>query len=213
MDHTLLVSLKSGNLKDLRRLIVFYHAEPHLLQLNDINHATPIHLAVKNGDIKLLEYILQLFKGKRIDERERSSCGGFTALHYACLMASVDMIRALLLSNADINAKSSGFTQDTPLILCCKKGLLKSAEELIRFNANVHLKDGFGYTAAFWCRRYHREDYISKLGLGAPLLPTFSEFLDNYKARNNGVFQVPKPKLKKSKKGDKSGVKKSKKGK
>ena len=213
MDQALLVCLKNGNLQDLRRLVVFYHAEPHLLQLNDINQATPIHLAVKSGDLKMLEYILQLLKGKRIDERERSSCGGLTALHHACLMANVNMIRVLLLSNADVNAKSSGYTQDTPLILCCKKGLFKSAEELIRFQANTQCKDGFGYTAAFWCRRYHREDYIIRLGLGPPLLPTFTDFLDNYKARNNGVFQISKPKKNKPKKGEKGGAKASKKSK
>ena len=213
MDQTLLVSLKSGNLQDLRRLIAFYHAESHLLQLYDINDASPIHLAVRSGNIKLLDYILHVFKGNRIDERERSACGGFTALHYACLMDRIDMIRALLLSHADVNVKSSGFTEDTPLILCCKKGLLRSAEELIRFNANVQVKDGFGYTAAIWCRRYNREEFITKLGLGAPRLPTFSDFLDSCKARNNGIYHIPKPKKKKSKKGEKTGAKKSKKGK
>ena len=208
MDQTLLVAIKDGNLHTLRRLVAFYHVGSRLMHLKDTDNGTPIHLAIKNGDFPMLEYLLLIMRGHRINDRERACCGGFTALHYACLANRIDLIRALVLFNADLNVKSSGLTEETPLILCCKKGLLKAAAELVHLGANVHTKDGFGYTAAVWCRRYNREGFIVKLGLGPPTLPSFTEFVDLHKARNNGVFQIPKVKQKQSKKSKKTGASK-----
>lgn len=71
---------------------------------------------------------------------------GWTALHYAAVGGSAEIVRILLEHHADIDAKAPGDL--TPLMLAAREGQEAAAQLLLEAGANATLKSGEGLTAA-----------------------------------------------------------------
>ena len=213
IQRVLLHSIRDNNYHELMRMVELHHCSQHLLEAFDINQGTAIHAATKTGNLSMLKYILSIAQRNLVvwvNLLEIRSVGGYSALHYACLQDRTDIVELLIQSGADPNLPSNGIVSETPLILCCKKGCLRSALVLINSGADIRKTDSYGNSPAFWCRKYGHDDIIEKLGLGSPLVPAFEFFLEVLKTRNNGMYQLPKvkPKKKKGGKDDKKNKKK-----
>ncbi len=85
-----------------------------------------------------------------INALELRVVGGYAAIHYACLNNSIPMLELLLQNGADVNIKCLSIIGESPLHLCCQKGLIDCAKVLMRHGASLDITDNFKNNAAFW---------------------------------------------------------------
>lgn len=202
-DDRLVRALKDADLTGLRRLVELEDCAGSLVLLADSAPCPAVALACKSGNPELLQYVLKTVRSAGIDAAESKALGGFAALHFACLMNRPDLVRLLVKSGANINLRSKGLSGETPLILCCKKGLLECAKVLVELDVDRNSVDNFQHNASFWCRQYNRDQYIAILEL-SPFKPlSFDNFLEGARSRQAklpAVIIAPKAKPKKAKK-------------
>ena len=107
---------------------------PQVLNLLVADGASPLHVAVRNGDCQMVEFILGFYNEYRckvtpnldIDKKTRTDQ---TALHIACLEGHLSIAKVLLHHGARIDAETqSGMTA---VLMCIKKHqLLKYLPQL-----------------------------------------------------------------------------------
>jgi hypothetical protein len=73
--------------------------------LESHNDCTALHLAASKGHFKVVETLLAYSSGRQVIECKDSH--GFTALHFACQYGQRECVRILLLSGADLSAKTN----------------------------------------------------------------------------------------------------------
>merc|ERR1712062_378931 len=108
----------------------------------------PVHQVARNGDVKLMEFILKTSFDMNAKDR-----WGWTALHYACAYGQTE-IAQLIVKNSkefdiDLNAKSNGGS--TAWHLACKYGKTETAQLIIQnsenFGIDLNAKNNRGETA------------------------------------------------------------------
>ena len=157
-----------------KRTSVEYHVT-HGANLNAQGKkgASPLHLAVKYGDVGLIEYLIS--HGSNLEIRDKK---GFTPLHLACKYGDMSIIQCLLEKGASPQNKDKrkGFTPlhqaakygdielvqclinhgakidersncgMTPLYVAAMNGFFDIVKFLIEAGANIHIPDDFGLT-------------------------------------------------------------------
>jgi ankyrin repeat protein len=121
------------------------------LQIINKNGETPQVLANKHGHTDSALLIAEtLGIDKMID------CYGNTAVHYAAVFGKIEILKALLRKDKNINLTAPNNNQETPLMLACKYGhvdvalfltdLLKNNNKVDKVSKPVHYAAKFGHT-------------------------------------------------------------------
>ncbi|MDG1436510.1 MAG: ankyrin repeat domain-containing protein [Rickettsiaceae bacterium] len=118
----LMVAIVVGNV-EIASLLLEHGANPN--ECNDYGD-TPLIIAAQEHNIEMLELLLQ---NKRTDVNQASRVDKETALALAVEKRDIDVVKMLLLYDADVNqAMDNG---DTPFILAVKAGDVPFVEEMI----------------------------------------------------------------------------------
>lgn len=110
---------------------------------NDVEHI--LHLAVRNGDIKLVRQLLINGADRYINTIYQY---GRTLLYEACRNGSITMVKLLLTING-IDPNIANTYGETPLHRAVKSGHLEIIAELLTI-ANPNIVDNEGQTPLFW---------------------------------------------------------------
>ncbi|XP_044738611.1 ankyrin-1-like isoform X4 [Chrysoperla carnea] len=103
---------------------------------------TPLHFAVKNGDIEIIKMLL--VRGANINAQ---NIFGVTPLHEAIENNDQEIIELLLKHEADVNVKNR--YGRTPLYDAIKNNRLGITELLLKHEADVNVKNWFGQTPLY----------------------------------------------------------------
>ena len=205
-NAALMHTVANSNTNCLTRLVAHYNYES-TLQTKDGNGSTPLHIAVKKNDEKIVKLLLS-YKRIDINSLEHTTVGGYSAVHHCCLLGYHELLTHLLNEGADVNLKCDSTNGETALQLCCKLGRLQCAQKLIQAGASIDARDNFGNNASFWAHKYRQDAMIRELNLPPVKSATADEFVALLLKRNPN-FALPTIKVKAKKgKGDKKGKKK-----
>jgi ankyrin repeat protein len=103
----------------------------------------PLIDVVKKGDVEIFES--HLSGDSRINAKDRQ---GYTALHYAAMRNNKSFA---VLIEKKANPKEISNDGKRPLHLAARYGNEETAKLLIRNEAEIDAKDGWGRTAFVWC--------------------------------------------------------------
>jgi ankyrin repeat protein len=117
------------------------------------NGDTALMIAAFNGDTKAALELID--KGAEINRP------GWTALHYACAVGNLAVIRKLIENSAYIDAESPNKT--TPLMMAARGGHLSSVQFLIDEGADVTAKNELGLNAIDFAKSQNHIAIISLL--------------------------------------------------
>jgi len=118
----------------------------------------------KNGDtaIMLAAYLEQKETVQRlIDAGAQVNQAGWTALHYAAVVGSLDIVEMLIARFAYIDAETPNKT--TPLMLAARRGEMNVVKYLIAEGADISLKNMLGWTAYDFAVESERRDIATLL--------------------------------------------------
>ncbi len=152
-------------------------------------HNTLLHIASKNGNYKIVEYLLPLFKNINImnDNKETplllasrnnhekivelllnngadtNICNSSenTPLIEASYNNNEKIVKLLIDKKANINHKN--YTKDSPLIIFSKNGNQKMVKLLLDYKANVNIKDGDENTPLIIASQNENEEIVKLL--------------------------------------------------
>ena len=132
------VVCQRGDISLVRTLACKHKAD---LNVQDHFHDTPLHVAILNSE---LEVALILINELGCDPNIRGSLGGSSALHIACQMGNVSLVRAL--PKANIHAPND--LGNTPLHMAALSGEEKIVSCLIsEFGCDPNVKGALGCSA------------------------------------------------------------------
>jgi ankyrin repeat protein len=127
-----------------------YHGQrellKHFLEGADVNtkddqHLTPLHLAVQEGHLPVVNQLLIANA-----EVNAPDMGGSTPLYFAALNGHLEVVERLLRARADLEA-CAGQDSWPPLFIAASKGHLIVAKRLIDEGANVRYRSKTGISA------------------------------------------------------------------
>lgn len=166
----------------------------------DLTGNTLLHVAARNGNLKLLEGLLKnkanpnarnhvgdsplmlaAFNGKLegVDALLKGGAklnhAGWTALHYAVFAEQAEMVKHLLGKGAQVNARAPN--EQTALMLAAKNGNPAIARMLLMAKADVSLQDQHGESALTLARKGNNTDLAQMLEQGGdgarkPVVPS-----------------------------------------
>jgi ankyrin repeat protein len=125
-------------------------------ELSDMEGLSPIHYAVENGHIELVEYLLNY--GANIESKDYSDK---VALHYAAENGHTEIVKLLLNNGANMEAKSN--INYTALHFSILKGYLEIVELLLENGANMEVKNNEGQTPLLAATRKGNDDIVKLL--------------------------------------------------
>lgn len=197
-NSVLVNTILTSDKQSLSRLVAHYDYGS-VLATTDVNGSTPIHLAVRRSDPKLVQMLIEYHRTD-INALELSTIGGQSALHIACVVGDVEIVQMLLKGGANPNIKSHSTIGETPLQLCCKLGRIDCGRQLMKAGAHAETKDNFGNNASFWASKYQQDGIIRELNLPPTRSPNAEEFLALL-IKQNPHFVLPTIKVKAKGKG------------
>ncbi len=138
-------AIKYGN-EELVRYFVEEH-KLHLkslryLDVDEVRYYNAILIATYNGQVHLVKYFSTF---PDIDVNFKLN-NGATALHYAMLNSTEEMVECLLQAKANVNARSE--TGETPIMIVTENNAA-CVQLLIKANANIRAADNRGVTALY----------------------------------------------------------------
>lgn len=207
-NSALMHTIAIADINSMNRLVAHYNYE-ETLKTTDINGSTPMHMAVKKNDTRMVDALLS-FNKIDLNVLELPIVGGYSAVHHACLLGHHEVLIQLLKAGADPNLKCNSTNGETALQLCCKLGRLQCAHALIDAGASPDVKDNFGNNASFWAHKYRQDALIRELHLPPVKTATADEFVALL-LKKNPNFVLPSIKVKVKKGKGKDGKKKGKK--
>lgn len=126
---------KSGDYETIKTILTRIE-EKHTSRFNKVVNAqdrdgdTPLHLAAYNGKLDVIEYLIS--KGANVNAKSKDN---WVPLHWASHSGVLGVVKHLVSNGADVNAKNK---QDgTPLHLAARMGKLNVVEYLLGKGANV----------------------------------------------------------------------------
>jgi serine/threonine protein kinase len=126
-----------------------------------IKEVKTIELAIK-ATVEAAISATTTAKEPNVAEAAATPVGGWTPLHWAAADNSLDVVRLLIDSGTDIDAKSHQGDK-TPLHMAAQKNSLDSARLLIELGANIHAKDNKGETALLIAAQRNFLDFATLL--------------------------------------------------
>ncbi|HZG21436.1 MAG TPA: ankyrin repeat domain-containing protein [Herbaspirillum sp.] len=147
----LMLSIREDSMKAFDVLV---NAPDVNLEAQATNGDTPLMLASFYGNIPVVKLLLS-----REVEVNRP---GWTALHYAAINGSSEIVKLLLDASAYVDAESSD-DKMTPVMLAAMRGRVAAVEVLRDNGADLTLKNKDGLTAMDLARRYGQEGVIDVL--------------------------------------------------
>ncbi|MFN7038500.1 MAG: ankyrin repeat domain-containing protein [Alphaproteobacteria bacterium] len=140
------------------------------LNATDINGATPLHLAARQGKINSVRFLIKQ-PGVEIDKQNDREW--YTALHMASYYGHDKVVEELINNEADIEREDS--TGATPLYLAVIENKLDAARTLLESGANplptnkeqsnataLHMASWFGYTDMIKLLHEYKADINAK---------------------------------------------------
>ncbi|MFV0948936.1 ankyrin repeat domain-containing protein [Wolbachia endosymbiont of Nasonia giraulti] len=127
------------------------------VNLQNQSQETPLHLAIKEGNEKIVEALLN--KGADVNLRDKSES---TPLHLAIKKGNENIVKALLAVdriNVDLQDKS----ESTPLCLAAEKGKMKIVEALLAKKPSIDLPNKYGDTPLYVAARGHHKKIVRAL--------------------------------------------------
>jgi len=116
--------------------------------------AQQVFKAAENGDLAAMQ---KLVVNELVDLRCKS-IDNFTALHFACRKAHLEVVRCLLTSLKPLTVDAATKSGWTPLMMASDQGHKPIVQLLLQYGANIHLKNDAGKSAIFLAReRNHTE--------------------------------------------------------
>ncbi|KAJ4253866.1 hypothetical protein NW762_010263 [Fusarium torreyae] len=130
------------------------------LSLGPDTKETVLHMACRDGNSVIVDYLLSKFSSK--DLLDRAGEGGMTALHHAVFNGHVDVAMRLCQAGANVNARSGFSTmmnreRSTPLDLCFRHTTQSNETLTYKFGlerTNEDVLIGRFHIANFLVRRY-----------------------------------------------------------
>lgn len=163
---------------------------------------TPLHEACRSGaSFDLIDLLLSYKADPNL--AEISHCGGKTCLFLAVERNQNDYVLELLQNGARPSPVStSGLT---PLHTAAIKNCPESAQLLLAFSADPHLRDYDGHNAAYWAQEYKNDAMLEILtNVGAsPRHMTAKDYVDHLALNNGQAGNGGKKKAKAGAKGKK----------
>jgi len=147
----LMLSIREDSMKAFEVLV---NAPDVNLEAQATNGDTPLMLASFYGNIPVVKLLLS-----REVEVNRP---GWTALHYAAINGSSEIVKLLLDASAYVDAESPD-DKMTPVMLAAMRGRVAAVEVLRDHGADLTLKNKDGLTAMDLARRYGQEGVIDAL--------------------------------------------------
>jgi transcriptional regulator with XRE-family HTH domain len=119
------------------------------IDVNKVDSGTgysPLIQAVRNKNLGIINFLLDLRKIRtEIKDKHKYK---FTAVHHACQLRNLEILKTLVEKGADINIGSDGENSgNTPLMVCAWGGFYEGVSYLIDQNACVNQQDNNGFTA------------------------------------------------------------------
>lgn len=124
------------------------------LEAQAVNGDTPLMLAAFYGNAPVVKLLLA--RGVEVNRQ------GWTALHYAAINGSSQVVGMLLEASAYVDAESPD-EKMTPVMLAAMRGRVAAVEVLRDEGADLSLKNKDGLTALDLARRYGQEGVIEVL--------------------------------------------------
>jgi ankyrin repeat protein len=139
----------------------------------DAHGNTPMHWAVKSGDVELMETLFKF--GAHLDD-QTSSESRMYPIHWAASEGKVTSIRFLLSNKCDINVQDSNGC--TPLIVAAQHNMINAVIFLIKNGADFDVVDCNGDTALHWAAY---KGYYELVAVLTYLFPSAVDRLDKFK--------------------------------
>lgn len=207
-----MIQVATSDVRALSRLVTHYNYGEVLPKI-DVNGSTALHFAARKGDAVTLAKLLgypEIQMSGTVNALEKRVIGGYSPLHHACSVGSVECTRLLLEAGADPSIPADSNLGDTPLHICCKvPDRIHCAELLMEYGADANARDAFGHNPSFWAFSKQNDEIIRRLDLPAVRAATADDYLQ-LMIKRNGAFSLPAIKAKKSKSSSKTKGKKKK---
>mmetsp|Transcript_21898 Transcript_21898/g.28688 ORF Transcript_21898/g.28688 Transcript_21898/m.28688 type:complete len:434 (-) Transcript_21898:290-1591(-) len=147
---------------DLKRVSEIFNSTFHfdLNVINETSGQSPLHLAVQNGNMKLVKMLVQ--KGANTNLLNSNQA---TPLHLACIVGKCEIVKFLVFNGADISIKSK--YESTPLHWAAREGYLSIVQFLFQRGVSLEEEDVFGSRPVFWAAQGGHVDmmeYFSREG-------------------------------------------------
>lgn len=126
---------------------------------------SPLVYAIRHGNIEIMQTLLDYGA-----DLHYVSTSGISPLTAAVLHGNVDAIAILSSSGADINEQCYGQNKTPPLLLACRLGETATANELVRYGADVNLKNIHGDSPIHYACLYADESPVDGLKLAKMLI-------------------------------------------
>ncbi len=195
-NSLLLFTIANSDRQSMARLVSHY-GFGEVLTTVDINGSTPVHIAVRKNDTRILQDLVSHNK-INLNTLEYKAVGGYSALHHACLNSFHSAMSILLEAGANPNVKCDSVNGETPLQIACRLGDVRSGRILLNHGASPEIKDNFGNNASFWAYKYHNDAFSRELELPPVKTPSAQDFIALL-IQKNPRFQLPAVKAAKKK--------------
>ncbi|CAK2014895.1 Ankyrin motif protein [Vibrio crassostreae] len=160
---------------------------------------TPLICAVRNRDLPLINYLLQL-KDIDLEIRDKHKYK-FSAIHHATQMKNLKIIKLLVDHGADIDYGSGGKNAgNTPLMIASWSGFLAGVEYYLSHDSCVNQQDSNGYTPLMKACIKHDIRIVDKLIDKSDLMircrnnKKAIDYLDVTNVKSSNIFELFKGK-------------------